>query len=230
MTGSIPGKLLAAVAGAAALGAAATALTLSHSGEAAGGHHLQPTSTAPSAAEAALSAEMRRLWLEHTQWTRLTIVSFAGGLPDLRPTLTRLLRNQTEIGSAIAPYYGKAAGRKLTALLREHILVAVDLLKAAKAGEPSAVRKQQARWSENGDRIAAFLSSANPRHWPQAAVRSMMRAHLALTLKEAVARLQGRWQADIRASDETAHAILHMADALTAGIVAQFPTRFRTSG
>jgi hypothetical protein len=173
---------------------------------------------------------MRRLWLEHTQWTRLTIVSFAAGLPDLQPTLARLLRNQTELGAAVAPYYGKAAGRKLTALLREHILVAVDLLKAAKAGNDAAVLREQARWNDNADRIAAFLSAANPKHWPLAALRSMMRAHLALTLKEAATRLQGRWQADIKAADETAHAILHMADALTAGIVAQFPKRFRSAG
>jgi hypothetical protein len=228
MTSSHPRRFLAAVAGAALLAAILTALAVSRSGEA-GGHHMQPTSAAPSAAEAKLSAEMRRLWLEHTQWTRLTIVSFAAALPDLQPTLARLLRNQTELGAAIAPYYGKAAGRQLTALLREHILIAVDLLKAAKSGDPAAVRGQQARWSDNGDRIAAFLSTANPKHWPRAALRSMMRAHLALTLKEATARLQGRWQADVKAADETAHAILHMADALTAGIVAQFPGRFRTS-
>jgi hypothetical protein len=228
MTGTIPRGFLAAVAGAALLAAIVTALAVSRTGEA-GGHHMQPTSAAPSKAEAALSAEMRRLWLEHTQWTRLTIVSFAAGLPDLQPTLARLLRNQTELGNAIAPYYGKAAGRQLTALLREHILIAVDLLKAAKSGNATAVQRQQARWNDNGDRIAAFLSSANPKHWPKAAVRSMMRAHLALTLREATARLQGRWQADIKAADDTEHAILHMADALTAGIVAQFPGRFRTS-
>jgi hypothetical protein len=228
MTSSHPGRFLAAVAGAALVAAIVTALAVSRTGEA-GGDHLQPTSAAPSAAEVKLSAEMRRLWLEHTQWTRLTIVSFAGGLPDLQPTLARLLRNQTELGTAIAPYYGKAAGRQLTALLREHILIAVDLLKAAKSGDAGAVRRQQARWNANGDRIAAFLANANPKHWPRAAVRSMMRAHLALTLREATARLQGRWRADIEAADDTAHAILHMADALTAGIVAQFPGRFRTS-
>jgi hypothetical protein len=217
---------VAAVAAAAVLAAAATALAVSRTGDAAPGH-LHPTSTAPTAAEAKLSAEMRRLWLEHVHWTRLAIVSFAADLPDLQPTLRRLLRNQDELGAAIAPYYGTAAGRQLTALLREHILIAVDVLKAAKAGRPAPLTRAQSRWNANGDEIAAFLAKANPDNWPLAAVRSMMRSHLALTTREAVARLQGRWQADIKAADDTEHAILHMADALTAGIVKQFPNRFR---
>ena len=87
------------------------------SGPALGAH--SPThATASTATEAAFAAEMRRLWFEHVQWTRLAIVSFAAGLPDLQPTLARLLRNQRDIGAAIAPYYGARAGKQLTTLLR----------------------------------------------------------------------------------------------------------------
>ena len=34
--------------------------------------------------------------------------------------------------------YGEAAGNKLTALLKDHILIAVDLVKAAKEGNKEA--------------------------------------------------------------------------------------------
>ena len=215
-----------ALAGLAVAGAAA-ALVLARGGEAATPHHeMHPTSATPTAAEASFSAELRRLWLEHVEWTRLAIVDVATGSPAVKATLPRLLRNQNDIGAAIVPFYGKAAGRKLTALLREHILIAVDMVKAAKAGNTAAVTRGEARWNDNADRIAAFLAAANPKHWPEPALQSMMRAHLALTLKEAVAQLQGRWAASVRAADEVEHAMLHMADALTAGIVAQFPRRF----
>jgi hypothetical protein len=221
-----PRTLLAALALAAAVAVTAV-LGLARGGEAATPHHAtHPTSSQPSAAEAALSAEMRRLWLEHVSWTRLAIVDFASGSPGLNATLARLLRNQTEIGNAIEPFYGQAAGRRLTALLREHILIAVDVLKAAKSGDKAATTRALARWNANGDRISAFLTAANPTSWPAAAVRSMMREHLALTTAEAVARLQGRWAADVRAADAVEHAMLHMADALSSGIVAQFPARF----
>ncbi len=82
--------------------------------------------------------DMRKLWEDHITWTRLFIVSFAADLPDLGPTTDRLLRNQTDIGDAVKPYYGDAAGDQLTELLRQHILTAADLLAAAKSGDTAA--------------------------------------------------------------------------------------------
>jgi hypothetical protein len=78
---------------------------------------------------------MRKLWIDHVTWTRLFIISAAANLPDKDATTQRLLQNQTDIGSAIVPYYGKDAGDKLTSLLKEHILIAADRVGAAKAGD-----------------------------------------------------------------------------------------------
>jgi hypothetical protein len=205
-------------------GVAAFALSPSQAAGAHGPTHV----AASSVTQTAFAAEMRRLWYEHVHWTRLTIVSFAAGLPDLRPTLNRLLRNQNDIGAAIAPYYGAKAGRRLTSLLRAHILGAVDVLEAAKAGSGGRLARAQQAWNANSDSIAAFLSSANPEHWPEAVLRGMLRAHLAVTTKEAVARLESRWAADIKAAAEVERQMLHMADALSAGIIAQFPDRFES--
>jgi hypothetical protein len=73
----------------------------------------------------AFRAGMDKLWEDHITWTRMVIVDFAAGLPDLPTGEARLLRNQADIGNAIKPYYGRAAGKKLTSLLRTHILEAV---------------------------------------------------------------------------------------------------------
>jgi hypothetical protein len=51
--------------------------------------------------------------------------------------------------------------------------------------------------------------------------------HLKLTTDEAVARLQGKWNADVVAYDNVHHHILHMSDLLANGLVKQFPRRFR---
>src|SRR5687767_12634692 len=82
-------------------------------------------------AKAAFQDAMQRLWVDHVTWTRLFIVSFVGDLPDLQATTDRLLQNQVDIGDAVKPFYGDAAGDQLTALLEEHILTAADLLIAA---------------------------------------------------------------------------------------------------
>lgn len=209
-----------------AAGAAALALALGASGGAG--------AAAPGAREAAVPArqvalrqDMRALWEEHIVWTRMAIVDFAAGAPGLATTEGRLLRNQTDIGDAIAPYFGRPAGARLTALLREHILIAVDVLTAAKAGDAAGLAGAQARWTGNADRIAAFLTAANPTAWPRREARSMMRHHLALTTKEAVARLTGDWAGDVRAYDAVQTQALHMADMLSEGIIARFPERFR---
>src|SRR5438105_3356133 len=65
---------------------------------------------------------MRKLWEDHVTWTRLYIVSVAADLPDKDATAGRLLQNQTDIGNAVKPFYGGAAGNNLTALLKAHIM------------------------------------------------------------------------------------------------------------
>jgi hypothetical protein len=169
--------------------------------------------------------EMRKLWEDHITWTRLYIVSAVAGLPDVDATAGRLLQNQADIGAAVATFYGDDAGTALTDLLREHILVAADLVAAAKAGDQAAVTKQSDLWYANADKIAQFLAAANPA-WPVDSLSQMMRTHLDQTLAEATARLTGDWAADIAAYDEIHLHILAMADALADGIITQFPDRF----
>jgi hypothetical protein len=188
--------------------------------------HTAPAHT-QTARELAFHDAMRKLWEDHITWTRLAIVSFAGGLPDLPATETRLLGNQVDIGNAIKPYYGRTAATRLTALLKEHILGAVALLQAAKAGDQTQIAKATTAWYANANEIADFLHAANPHAWSKAALRSMMKIHLDETLAEAQHRLQGDYAADVRDYDAVHRHILVMADMLSAGIIRQFPRRFR---
>ena len=180
-----------------------------------------------TASELALRNEMRKLWEDHVTWTRMVIVSVAADLPDRQAAVGRLLANQDDLGDAIKPYYGDAAGERLAELLREHIVIAADVLAAAKAGDSDALNAALERWYDNGNEIAAFLNAANPRNWPLEEMRAMLREHLDLTTNEAVARLGGDWDADVRAYDRAHEQVLEMADMLSEGIVDQFPGRFR---
>lgn len=211
--------------------AALAALTVSGGSEAgahglAGGHAVAPQGSV-SSAELALRQEMRRLWEDHVTWTRLAVVSLVAGSPDTDATVARLLRNQTDIGNAIVPFYGKAAGTQLTTLLREHITIAAGLIAAAKAGDDTKLAADRSAWRRNADAIARFLNGANPAAWKLGETRAMLRTHLALTTEELLARLQARWAADVRAYDAIHRQALAMADMLSDGIVHQFPKRFR---
>ena len=170
--------------------------------------------------------QMRKLWEDHVTWTRLAIVTFADGSPGFDATATRLLQNQTDIGDAIKPFYGAAAGTRLTALLHDHITIAVELLQDAKAGNTAAFDEANARWYANANDIADFLSAANPRFWPQATMRAAMKTHLDQTLAEAVAELGADYPASVAAFEAIHLHILDMADLLSSGIMGQFPRRF----
>ena len=177
--------------------------------------------------QAAFQAAMRKLWEDHITWTRVFIISAAADLPDKDAATQRLLQNQVDIGNAVKPYYGAAAGDQLTALLKDHILISADVVAAAKANDQAKLADANRRWSANADQIADFLSKANPKNWPDAEMRSMMHDHLALTTNEAVARLHGDWAGDVKAYDAVHTQILNMADMLSAGIVKQFPDKFK---
>ena len=171
--------------------------------------------------------DMRKLWEDHITWTRLVIIGVFEDLPDLDPSVQRLLQNQVDIGDAIKPFYGEAAGDQLTALLTDHILIAAEILQAAKAGDATALEDASERWYANADDIAAFLNAANPDHWPFDEMQMMMREHLDLTIEEAVAYLNGDHEASIAAYDEIHLQILEMADMLSEGIIQQFPDKFK---
>jgi hypothetical protein len=207
-----------------ALFAALVALAVSN------GNDAHAHGNATTASQADLRADMRVLWEDHVTWTRLAIISLTTGSPDTEATVGRLLKNQTDIGNAVKPFYGRAAGNALTAELRKHILIAAEVIAAAKAGDAAKLADAQARWRQNADGIASLLASVNPRFWKLGAIKSEMRKHLALTTQEAIARLQGRWAADVAAYDRVHTHILHMSDVLADGLVKQFPNRFRDAG
>ncbi|HLF57120.1 MAG TPA: hypothetical protein VI942_09775 [Thermoanaerobaculia bacterium] len=186
-----------------------------------------PSAADPSSSGAnKLRADMRKLWEDHVTWTRVYIISAVADLEDQKAAAGRLLENQVDIGDAIKPIYGDAAGTKLTALLEDHIKIATEVIAAAKAGD--AVKKEDAgnRWYHNADDVATFLSGANPEYWPASEMKKMMRDHLDLTTAEVVARIQKNWSADVAAYDKVHDAILMMADMLSEGIIRQHPDKF----
>ena len=170
---------------------------------------------------------MRKLWEDHVLWTRLFIVSALGNLPDKDATTARLLKNQEDIGNAIKPIYGDEAGTKLTALLKDHILTAADLVAASAAGETAKADAAAKKWSANADEIAVFLNGANPTAWPLEAAKAMMRDHLEATTAEVTARIKKDWDADIAAFEKVREQALKMADMLSDGIRTQFPEKFQ---
>lgn len=176
-------------------------------------------------ASTSLKLAMRRLWVDHTVYTRLYIVSALADLPDAQAIAGRLLRNQEDIGNAIIPYYGKDAGNKLTDLLKQHILIATEVVAAAKSGDKQKFAESDKKWVANADDIAAFLSSANP-NWPKKDAADLLHLHLQLIKEFVTARIAKNYAEEIKKLDEYFTEGMLIADTLSEGVIKQFPNKF----
>lgn len=173
-----------------------------------------------------LKGDLRRLWLDHAIWTRNYVISDTAGLDNKDKTLARLLRNQKEIGNAIKPFYGEAAGNQLGELLTEHIVIAGKVTDAAKSGNAAELEKNNKDWNRNADDIATFLSKANP-NWTKPLIQDLMHVHLQMLTEDVKAILAKDWDADIMWFDKGADHLTMLSDALTDGIIKQFPQKFK---
>lgn len=172
-----------------------------------------------------LRTEMRKLWSDHAWWSRNYLIAELADAPDFKATTDRLLKNQDDIGAAMVPYYGKEAGEKLASLLRKHIIIAGEITAASKENNDEKLKDSKGQCHANADAIAEFLSSINP-NWPKDLMEKMMHEHLKFTFEETTARLNQDWEGDIKAFEKIFEEMMVMADALTSGIIKQFPEKF----
>jgi hypothetical protein len=190
---------------------------------------------------------MRQLWSDNVHFTRRYVIEAVSGPPvsevlvraldgavppiatapgirKLVPQLStgdeaaiQLLENVESIGSAIASYFGKKAGTEITNLLRRHVVIAVKLLAAARGGDIPKFVEEDAEWLANADQIAAFLSELNER-WPREDLARRLHVLLQLTKDEAVARVTGDVDGDLRTFDRIYSEAMGIADVLTEGL------------
>ena len=168
----------------------------------------------------------RKLWEEHVQWTRSYIVSALANLDDKEIVLQRLLKNQDDIGNSIKPYYGEKAGNALAELLREHIILAGQVLEAAKNGKKDDLEKYNKLWYENADKISSFMSKANP-NWDENFIKDMLYKHLGFVTDQVLARINKDWNLDVVSYDKGQNHMMMFADIISKGIIKQFPDKFK---
>ena len=142
------------------------------------------------AAQQALRDAMRKLWEDHVTWTRLAIVTFADGAPGFGRHRRRLCRTRSTSVTPSSPSTATRPATQLTALLHDHITIAVEVLRAAKAGDSEAFADAKAAGTPTPT-PSRTSSRGQPAVWPQAKMRAEMRTHLDQTLAEAAHELAG---------------------------------------
>lgn len=163
----------------------------------------------------------RLLWSQHVYWTRMVILGIAFDSPDLAQTTDRLLRNVPDFARTLRCFYCKETVSEFSRLLRDHLVLAAELVKVSKAGDTQAAADVERRWYENADEIAGLMSHINP-YWSFHHMRAMWHRHLDLTKEEAVATLEGKFNRSIGIFDQIEYQAMMMADDFSDGIICQF--------
>lgn len=184
-----------------------------------------PSSIGISSSELNLRNHLRMLWEQHIVWTRMTLISMIEDLPDVDLVVNRLLQNPVNFQKALIPFYGNKIASQFSDLLKSHLVIAAQLVKASKAGDEKAAADAEKKWYANADEISRFLSTINP-YWSQEVWQQMLYKHLALTKSEAVDMLTKNYAEGIKVYDEIENQALQMADLMAEGLVKQFPNKF----
>ncbi len=192
-----------------------------------GEHDKSESNRRRTASENAMYQGMQTLWQQHMEWTYATIAAFADDSPGYQATVDRLLANQEDIGNAIKPFYGDAAGDALTALLKDHITGVAAILTAARAGDSAAQSAAVDAEYANARAIGDFLATANPTNWSKSDMEQMMESHIDQTLVYATDLLTGKYTEAIAHYGEAEAHMVEMGDMLSGGLIAQFPKDFK---
>ena len=190
---------------------------------------------------------MRQLWSDQVAFTRKYVIAAVAGRPvsevltkllgqavapiatapgvrELVPNFgdgdaaaVGLLTTMEATGEALEPYFGEDSANELVSLLRRHVLIAVELLSAARSGHIERFKAEDERWIASANEIAEFLGSVNP-YWSREVLEQHLQLLLQLTKDQAVARIAGNSRVDLRTYDAIHEQAMVIADLMEAGL------------
>jgi len=167
----------------------------------------------------------RKLWEDHITWTRVVIISDLDQLGGNGTYQARLIQNYEDMEDALKPYYGDDA-EELGDLIQDHLVIAVEILEAARLNDQAALADAKTRWYANGHDIAVMMSEMNPKFWPLSMGDPMWKDHLDATYTEAVDHLTGDFAGEVAAYDQIVDLAMEMADFMSNGVMLQFRDSF----
>lgn len=152
----------------------------------------------------------RRLWKDHGDLTREFARRYLANDPSASGYLDALMKNQEEIGDFIEQELAPGSGRRITALLKEHIAGAGEILADISHGHDYS--QSVDRWRANGAQVADRLSRALG--LPKRDLQDMMTKHLDTTLTMVSQHVAKHHVAEKDAVDAVMHHLEAMADAM----------------
>jgi hypothetical protein len=180
---------------------------------------VEPDREPPITTSFALRNDLRELWTEDAVLTRSVLIGLIEGHPDTDVASARLLEHQADIGDVLRPFYGDTRADEVTRLLREHALLAHEVVYAeTEGGSEQAIDA----WYTNADTLARYLAETSPA-WSREELRTLFRIYIDQTIVEARARLNDEHGLEADTFGGRLVYARMIADTLAAGIAEQLP-------
>lgn len=189
-------------------------------------HHDKQAGTQETVKAVELREGLRDLWVGHVFWVRnVALATRLGDTEAAKVAEENVVKNARTIADSLTPLYGKPAADKLFGLLAGHYGAVKGYMTTAYAGDTSGKEAAVEKIKANAVEIAVFLSSANP-NLPKDALVSLLFAHGGHHIGQIDAFTAKDYAGEAQIWAAMNEHMLMIADALSKGIVKQFPTKF----
>lgn len=108
---------------------------------------------------------LRNVFSDHAVYTKFVVTDILENLPNASADLSRLMKNQEDIGNVLSSYIGVEKAMNLINLLRTHVDrvgACVNALKTLNNSDITALEIAKTALFANSDQIGDFLTSLNP--------------------------------------------------------------------
>jgi hypothetical protein len=181
---------------------------------------------AGSAKVTATDAVVRDLWADHIFWVRNVVVAtLAKNAAAEKSAENQVVANAHAIAGSIKPFYGDAATDGLFKLLAEHYGAIKAYLTATVADSKSGQDKAMDDLMGNAEKIAVFLSGANP-NLPKDTVLELFQTHGGHHINQIEALKAKHYDEEAKNWADMREHMNVIADASTGAIAKQFPDKF----
>jgi hypothetical protein len=170
-----------------------------------------------------LKAALRLLFSDHAFYTRLVIENLLSNLPEIDVLIQRLMKNQEDIGDALASYTSKDIGARLTVLLKEHINCAATVLKNLKIQSPE-LPKSIDKALENSKKVAEYISSLDPNIFNYDKFKKEFDQHNQHVVDMGKLYYEKKWQAGVDLYDKYYRHMMMFSDMISDGLERKLAT------
>jgi hypothetical protein len=166
-----------------------------------------PENSIPNAKRRAFNENLIKLWVQHLIYTRLVVMAFLSGSPELTDLSNRLMQNQKDIGQLMGTVFGKNVGDAITNVLTKHIQITVQVLTAVKSNDKINQDTTIKAFYQNADDIGKYLDQL----YRTNIFRQHLKMHIQLLIQNVVDYANKDYAADIKSFDNYVNAGVKMA-------------------